>query len=180
MPQSRDSVLQRQCFDKGGAAMKPRIRLLAVFSSLSVPSILGGCFFFIGDPVPGTAIQAYAPKQTREEAARTVDEAMAAAGLKGAGGWQTVSPGVSSEKEMATYFMMPDKRTALSATIEGRPHGARVCVRITGPMGKDELEPNAKAGVARLRAALIERFGEAYVTATPCSQEPYWPGANVP
>jgi hypothetical protein len=46
-------------------------------------------------------------------------------------------------------------------------------------MGDDEFEPNAKAGIARLRAALIERFGEDFVTATPCSQEPYWPGANA-
>lgn len=161
--------------------MKPRVRLLAALLSLSFPSILGGCFFFIGgDRVPGSEIQAYAPNQTKEDAARTVGEVIAAADLKGAAGWQAVSPGVGAESKLTTYFMMPDRRTAVSAMIEGRPRGARVCIQITGPMGDDELEPNAKAGMARLRAALIERFGEDYVTATPCSQEPYWPGASAP
>ena len=162
--------------------MKPRIRLLAALLPLSLASILDGCIFFIGDPVPGMAIQVYAPKQTREDAARTVDEAMAAAGLKEAAAWQTAIPGVGAESKISTYFMMPDRRTAVSATvdIEGRPRGVRVCMRITGPMGDDEFEPTAKASIARLRAALIERFGDAYVATTPCSQEPYWPGANPP
>jgi hypothetical protein len=160
--------------------MKPRVRLLAALLPLSFLSILGGCFFFIGDAFPGMAIQAYAPKLTKEGAARTVDEAMVLAGLNGAAGWQAVTPGAGVESEITTSFTLPDRRTVVSATIEGRPGGARVCMRITGPMGDDEFEPNAKAGIARFRAALIERFGEDYVTATPCSQEPYWPGANEP
>jgi hypothetical protein len=151
-----------------------------VFSSLSFPAILGGCFFFIGDSFPGMEIQAYASGQTREDATRKVDEALVAAELKGGARWQTVSAGIGAENEMATYFMMADRPTDLSTTIEGRPSGARVCIRFTGPMGEDEFTPNAKAAIARLRAALIDRFGDAYVAATPCSQEPYWPGANAP
>jgi hypothetical protein len=160
--------------------MKPRVRLLAALLPLSFPSILGGCFFFIGDPIPIMAIQAYAPKQTKEDAARTVDEAMVAAGLKGAAGWQTVSPGVGAESKIISHSMMPDTRAGVSVMIEGLSRGARICIQITGRTGDDEFEPNAKAGMARLRAALIERFGEDYVTATPCSQEPYWPGATAP
>jgi hypothetical protein len=160
--------------------MKPRIRLLAALLSLSPACILDGCIFFIGDRFPGVEIQAYAPKQTKEDTAHTVSAAIAAADLKDAIGWQAVGAGVGAESKLTAYFTMAEGRTVVSATIEGRARGALVCIGVTGPMGDDEFEPNAKAGIARLRATLIERFGKDYVAAAPCSQEPYWPGANSP
>lgn len=143
------------------ATMKPRVRLLAALPGLWFASTLDACIFLIGDPYPGIDLQAYAPKQRKEDVARTIDEAIVAAGLKGAGDWQTVSLGGDAKANMTSYFMMPDKRTNVSATIEDRPRGARVCIRITGLMGHDEFEPDGKAAIARLRAALIDKIGEA-------------------
>lgn len=154
---------------------------IASFLAMALIPGLAGCFIFVGDPNPITEeIQAFARQQTRAQAARAVDEMIVAMGSRRVSERPAEGQGVPAANEITINFMLPGGRTYVGATIEGRPRGARICIDIVGPMRNEEFEPSTKAAIARLRAALTDRFGERYVAAAPCSGEPYWPVANAP
>src|SRR5262249_38625338 len=133
--------------------------------SVALLPTLAGCVIF-QDSVPILEIQAFARQQTKEDAARAIDEMMAAEGFKRVRG----SPTVVVQDKIMIDFGLP------SATIEGRPSGARICVQLMGYTGDEEFRPNEKAPIARLRTALADKFGATYIATAPCSAEPYWPG----
>lgn len=143
-------------------------RSRAAALQFSLLPILAGCFLFMGDKFPATAIQAFAPGETNENVNQSVDEMMVAAGFKQAVAFSTGSAEFRARNKIMTGFAMPDSHADVMLTVEGRPRGAWLCIDVTGRFGDDELPPNVKTGIARLRAALIDRFGEEYVATSPC------------
>ena len=142
-------------------------------------STLGGCWFFIGDPSVYTGLEAYAPRQSKGESIRLLDETMTATGftrIKGfsASGQQTDE--VRTADEIRIAYGLPGGRAGIDATLADYKSGSTMCVSFRA-FPASEFEPEDKAAIAQLRAALIERFGDRNVAAVPCyGRTPNWPG----
>jgi len=137
---------------------------------------LSGCWFFIGDPSVYTGIEAYAPRQSREESVRALDEAMTAAGFGRIRGFSAGTDEVHAGNEIRITYGLPGGHAGIDATVADYKRGSTACVSFRA-FPATEFEPEVEAGIARLKAVLIERFGEKNVAAVPCyGNTPNWPG----
>ncbi|HTO81297.1 MAG TPA: hypothetical protein VMQ73_03635 [Methylomirabilota bacterium] len=150
-------------------------RLVAVILFASLPPILGGCPYVLGEWVPTSTIQAFLRGQTREEAIRTIDEAMTASAFHRVG---TATDARLADRTVAIEFMALAGNPDAEVTIEERIGGSRVCIQFRGVMGQDGFPPSVKAEIVRVRAALESKVGKPYVAGAPCDAEPYWPVAT--
>lgn len=82
-----------------------------------------------------------------------------------------------ADGEIHMTYLLPESRADFSTTVVRHKSGAIACVAFSD-FGTSEFDPDTKAGISRLRAALIERFGEKFVANVPCrgTSEVYWPG----
>ena len=145
--------------------------ILTALSFLLLQLSLSGCWFFIGDASVYSGIEAYAPHQSKEASVRVLDDAMTAAGFRRIRGF----PAGVDEVHTGTEIRITCGHAGIDAMLADYRRGSTVCVSVQA-FPATEFDPETKAGIARLKAVLIERFGDKNVAAVACyGNTLYWP-----
>jgi hypothetical protein len=85
---------------------------------------------------------------------------------------------VRTDGDIMIAFALDRKHGGVTATIADHKSGSTVCVEFT-QFPAAEFDSELRAGIARLRAQLVEAFGNDNVAAALCGSDrhtPYWPG----